>query len=388
MPGLGEFECIYYNQVEIIAMGAALSYLAGAFSTAAGDLSNASITKVSASPSMSNAGNESDDAVITVLEKLKKHPSYKDMREADLQKEAERLSNQTRLHESFSHLVEECLLNIQTNLEDSQELAVEYSTSQEVAKSKERAHHRHIQASKLDVKIRLSKVNLTGLASALASLAWDHKKLFEYGALHASICVEDVWLEWGRESLVIPRWDDGFITKDTKLVAEVSTSDSSLAATAEKTFSDLESNPDDTFPVHFKTMVEKSRLIDEVVKVIAIYNTKCYYHILHRNCQNFVRDIKEALDLKSSKFADPAADKFMKELESTRGKLPQCFIIHADLDKVVLHQDLDKMDKDNLQFLLWQYELVHIEEECQRQDCQYELVHQHYDEKQKQTELS
>ena len=350
------------------------------------NLSDVSITKASAFATKSKAGKESDDAVITVLEKLKKHPSYKDMGEAELQKEAECLSNPARLHESFSHLVEECLLNIQRNVEAS--LAVRYATPQEVAKSKGRAHHRHSLVSKLDVKIRLSKVNLTGLASALASLAWDHKKLFEYGALHASICVEDVLLEWGRESLVIPRWDDGFITKDTKLVAEVSTSESSLATTAEKTLSDLELAPDDTFPVYFKTMEEKRRLIDEVVKVIAIYNTKCYYHVLHRNCQNFVRDVKEALDVKSSKFADPAADKFMKELKATRGKLPQRFTIHADIDKVVLRQDLDKLNKDSLQFLLWQYELVHNEEECQRQDCQYELVHQHYDEKQKQTELS
>ena len=358
-----------------------------AMGAASSDLSDVSITKASAFVAKSKAGKESDDAVITVLEKLKKHPSYKDMGEAELQEEAERLSNPARLHESFSHLVEECLLNIQRNVEAS--LAVQYATPQEVAKSKGRAHHRHSQASKLDVKIKLSKVNLTGLASALASLAWDHKKLFEYGALHASICVQDVMLEWGRESLVIPRWDDGFITKDTKLVAEV---DSPLAATAAKTLSDLESdlesNPDDTFLVYFETMEGKRRLIDEVVKVITIYNTKCYYHVLHRNCQNFVRDVKEALDVKISKFADPAADKFMKKLEATKGKLPQRFTIHADIDKVVLRQDMDKLNKDSLQFLLWQYELVHNEEECHRQDCQYELVHQQYQEKQKQTELS
>ena len=353
------------------------------------NLTDVSITKDSAFAAMSKAGEESDDdAVITVLEKLKKHPRYKDKGEAELKYEAERLSTPDWLHKHFHHIVEGCLMNIHKNMEDSLELATEYSTPLEIAKSKERDHRRHSQASKLDVKIRLSKVNLTGLASAFSSLAWDHKKLFEYGALHASISVQDVLLEWGRDSLVIPRRDDDFITKDTKLVAELSTSHSSLAATAEKTLSDLESNPDDTFSVYFETMEEKRRLIDEVVKVIARYNTKCYYHVLRRNCQNFVQDIKKALDLKISKFADPAADKFMKKLESTRGKLPQRFTIHADIDKIVLHQDLKKLNKDSLQFLLWQYELVHNEEKCHRKDCQYELVHQHYDEKQKQTELS
>ena len=362
-------------------MGAALSSLAGAFITAAVDLSSDSITEDTDFSSKFKAEEEHNDAVKAVLKQLKKHPSYKDMGEADLKEEAERLSNPARLHESFSHLVEERLLIIQTDIENSQELVVKDATPQEVAKSKERAHDHHSQVSKLDVKIKLSKMNVTSLLSALASLAWDHKKLFEYGYLHASICVENVWLEWGQESLVIPRRDDGFITKDTKLVAEVSTSDSSLAATAEKTFSDLESNPDDTFPVYFETMVEKRRLIDEVVKVIAKYNTKCYYNVLQRNCQNFVRDVKQALDLKSSNFADSAADKFMKELESTRGKLPQRFTIHADLDKVVLRQDLEELDKERLQLLLWQYDLVHNEEECQRQDCKYELVHQCYDKK-------
>lgn len=319
---------------------------------------------------------EDDSHTIQVKSKLKSHPNFKDAKQNQLAIEAKRLTSEEELYKDFSHLLEEPeehVLKDGTKFEEG-----DYVSPEERQAAKEKEQWRFDKLSRLTLTICLQDITPDGgLEKDRVTITLANFMAMDFSGKHVAILVENVLLEWNDRSIVIPRrvtTDDVFIFKDT--VKKDGQYFSELATVRPQ----LDEEPklfDEEHEVLCKGLQMKKEIISKIIGVIVKYNCRCYYNVMARNCQHFVKDILKAAEIKEAQFSAEGKE-YLDHLRERRLRVPMSFKNHEDIDAYVMKMDsrkeLNKLNDTELSYLMKAYGEHHAGEECDKEACKYYLL--------------
>ena len=239
-----------------------------------------------------------------------------------------------------------------------------------------RVIHQEVHRVKsLEVKLAFRTLR-TPKWQRVAQLIHKYVKNFEYGAFHAAVIIGDTVLEWNNSSLVIPR---RFSETDWVFWSSVHAQEEERITPVPVRATDQQTNK------HFECIVEKIEgirkekelLIEALVEMAVIYNTKLHYGIISNNCQHFVKDCLGAIGKSSNeKFEGKVGE--LADLLVKGGALntvPGDFATHEELNTHV-KLNLEQMTVEDMEYCICLYHLFHAFEdteedtECSDETCQ------------------
>ena len=204
------------------------------------------------------------------------------------------------------------------------------------------------------------------MATAFASMLE-----MQFGPLHTALQVGNVVLEWNDSNLVTPYLcaaEDQIleldVQKHSKWVEYTTQHGDDMQRAAR------ELNFTEQIELTYKITTEKKHLIDNLIKVIIQYNKYHYYNLFDRNCQHFVMDALDALEVRIPKQLPGGLGKYFKALVAGRTpSLQKQFKTHSALDHYVMQQEsMDSMPQHDLEFLLALYFRFHLESKAKLKD--------------------
>ena len=305
-----------------------------------------------------------DANLLQVEKKLRNIEQYKELEGRELQKMAESITNPEKILDYFSHLYS--LDEIDDVNEDKADV---FATSLEVIHAKVREKTRYVQAAKIPLKIAARDVEVNPKAKRILHTLADFIRM-DYGAKHVALVVGDVVLEWSKESLVIPHYEDladfeaRDITEYCPHNAEAVPTDGPLLTIVEEVEKLVEST------------VGKVQTFERLAKVISKYNNKFYYDVTRRNCQTFVKDALEAIGISKKIPITHEISERVQQLRAKKlGEIPDTFAGHEDLDAYIKTKSqrwIERLDPDSLEFLQLSYMQFHGSGDapCHVRSCQ------------------
>ena len=139
---------------------------------------------------------------VQVQKKLRKRKDYECLSGPDLVDTVTRLIDEKTIQNTFSHLVEQKLLEKVDKLNDNpDEFAAENTEEMHQAKVSQKS--RYIEVANIPLKLYVRDLEITG-PSKLLICPIGNFLCTDYGAKHVALTVGDVLLEWDVSSLVIP----------------------------------------------------------------------------------------------------------------------------------------------------------------------------------------
>ena len=312
---------------------------------------------------------------IQVQRKVRKHKKYENLSGADLVKKVTDLMDEETILCTFSHLVEQKLLEKVDKLNDNpDEFAAEHT--EELHQEKASQKSRYIDVANIPLKLYVRDLEITGLSglSALLICPIGNFLCTDYGAKHVALTVGDVLLEWDESSLVIPKigTPEGDIQDITKYCPH------NVAADRKAPHEDASlCNAAGENELWFQRTADKKPIFEELAKVILKYNTRYYYNSVARNCQKFVCDALKALGFEK-KPPSPKVGARMQELKSKKNStIPSSFFVHEDLDFFIQKQPpkwFDQLDADSFEYLQHCYMNFHGDIACHVPGCQAPIL--------------
>ena len=274
---------------------------------------------------------------------------------------AENMCDPDFVRDYFSNIVEHpASFAVDENIEE-RELSLR--TPIEISMAQDRGEHRLSQVCNFPLRLILTPISRVGIIAKTFSSLLD----MEFGPLHVALQVGDVILEWNDSSLVIPHFSEH---DDPLLKADIQHLCGWVDFTNEHVPSMKEAAEKLDYPgqidLIFRATAEKSRLINNLVKVIVNYNRYHHYNLINRNCQHFVSDALKALGVeKPVQFTGGLGDYF-KALKSGCSKSVKIeYTTHAELDAYMRNLqakgDLNAMPQGDLEFLLAMYFKFHLD---------------------------
>ena len=269
----------------------------------------------------------------------------------------------------FSGMLDNCVDAVEHNLEEGE---LEFRSSLEEEHGKKRMEHRVSSACALPIKLILTPLHRGGRAvKKFASLLE-----MQFGPLHASLRVGQVILEWNDSNLVTPYHCDHAerlvqvsLESYSKWTESVRQQHSDFKRTTEEL--DFSGEVEQIFVIASK----KKEMIDKLIEVVVKYNRYYFYNLIDRNCQHFVMDCLDALEVKFPKELNGGLrDYFNKLVKGRSPSIPKMFKTHAHLDDYVKEQSLETMSQHDLEYLLALYFRFHLEskEKIKNDRKQYE----------------
>ena len=243
----------------------------------------------------------------------------------------------------------------------------EFLRTMEVQAAHQKAKQDMAQACHLPVKLILSQLRRGRPPFAHT---WSSLFGFKFGPLHSALQVGEVLIEWGRESLVIPKFEPIVPGRELQFnvhgqgewreavgqfVLEMSMADYAPKRRTEKKVDAL-----------CRSVAEKAQLITSLVEVIIKYNREYKYDLFNRNCQHFVRDAMAALGIKETPQLSGKLSEYYERLKDGKTKMPE-FRNHESVDKYVM-DNFNKLSQHDMEFLLCQYFQHHYAEMANAMD--------------------
>ena len=356
---------------------------------------------VAAKPSCSETSPETAAAVLT---KLRKHPQFKKgCTETQLMAEAEALFDAKKMKEKyFQSLLDKDSDVIKDAVEEAVEVYDEEGgfTSLEFAKATERAEDRFKTICSLPVQLQFTKVGeggkkrkwFAGLAGGRTGATFASILQCEFGALHASLDVGGIIVEWDDSSLIIPHCDGRNPVFSTDLQQHsywrqfVLRLKPRMSQTVVKT---VEYRPDfnDQVDVMVSVKKEKEEIVDSLISEIVLYNREKRYSLRHCNCQHFIKDAMKAVRVFEVPQFSGKQDEYFQCLKrgEQHSATKECRT-HEDLDEYV-RSNLSHLTQESMEYLLILYYDFHAQDgmkdaskwSCRKQDCQMLSLDKHLD---------
>ena len=224
----------------------------------------------------------------------------------------------------------------------------------------------------LKIKLVLYEAYADQLKSSIVQVVHDYFREFTFGPFHAAIHVDDILLEWGPSSLIIPKICE---LQPHEMKSEISTnpvlvSDLHLGQAPQDPLNEIkavagqESTEDALGKITNEVInltVEKKSFIDELVDIILLYNTEKHYSVLTNNCHHFAIDILRALGITDHMEAFKGKVKEHASIILSRKRANRAtleFNSHEELDDYV-RENLQTMEKDDSEFCYCNYLLFH-----------------------------
>ncbi len=301
--------------------------------------------------------------------------------------------------EFFDTLTESSTRAVNDNME---EMKLKFEHSTEVRQAVKRGKHRCSEVLNFPLKLILTPLKRgRRAANAFASMLE-----MRFGPLHVSLLVGDIVLEWDDSSLVSP-----YFSPDKDRVMQIDLQPhSQWVRNTEEHYSKMNVCAEQlNYPEQnelIRTIKdEKGKLIDALIDVIIRYNKHYYYNLFSRNCQHFVLDALEALEVEVPNELPGGLGEYYKALvEGKTPSVPAKFMTHSELDMYVMHKDkgvLTDMPCHDLEYLLTLYFRFHLERKtqlrkdhkvleewkCQEENCSMEIIEELINDNVKSTKL-
>lgn len=307
--------------------------------------------------------------LLTVIEKVRNHPEFKDekLSENQLAEKAKQLTDPRELHADFSHLTD---IAFETNLVETEEEAEEtdcgrdFTNERERDAAKKRATARMCRTSEMPIKLKLHSLQQNNLPPRFASV-FSRVMAMKYGPFHAAIQVGDVTLEWDKSNLIVPHRinmipDLQMDIRDGTVAMKCATAKKPeiLAAVNELDFNEQ-------IELMYDVTVSRKKMIEELIKVISKYNRIYEYHLIGRNCQTFVTDAMKAMGIVKPPSITGRLKEYFLELKKGKKKAPDDFSTHEELDRYIKDSqgtgEFDQLTQHDKEFLLCLYFQFHLE---------------------------
>ncbi len=311
--------------------------------------------------------------LMDVVAKLRMLEDYKSMSDEELRQKARELTDVNELQADFSHLTSEVFEQYAGEI--AEESGISMVHSMEFQRAQSRAMRR--------LEIPSVRLYLFELKSPISRFISKFSTLFafKYGALHAAIQVDNVMLQWGTSSLVIPEKynpaDQLFQTdvKHRTCAAQVAEEVRPQAMQAVE-----ESNNQKQIDLQFDLAVGIESMLDKIKKVVVEYNRYRYYNVVMCNCQTFVCDVMKEIGVRNiPRSLTGKLKEYFKNLTKKKSRyIPADISTHEDLDEFVKGIDLFTASQHDKEYLLCLYFQFHLEamktdedpyQECQVKDC-------------------
>ena len=298
-----------------------------------------------------------------VKAKVKGHPDYKGRGDNEIRELAENLTDENKMEEYFSHI-----LNIDGHLQEvEREASQEFTSTYERQAADKRASTRLGEAA--DFQVHLILTPLQNGANRIIS-KFSTALALEYGPLHASLIVDDTVLEWNTSSLIIPHYTTP-CTPVMKMCIEPSRMPESDLGSGtqilETSVHTLPASPDvpqkkklcNEIDLAFDITASKHAIISKLIAVAVDYNRYKIYNVFTRNCQNFVRDAMAKIGVTELPQLGGGQLKEYFERVKKAKHIKLDFETHQMLDDHVAQNTSADMSVGDLEFLLCQYFQFH-----------------------------
>ena len=290
-----------------------------------------------------------------VTKKLRRHPDYQDRRfsENQLKLEAEDLTDADKIMERYFSTITHDPLHERMK---EHEISMHSQFSDSYERRRQRRMGRIEDVAKFQVKLVLRYVNqdtrpprfIGKIASALQ---------MEYGPLHASLLINnEILLEWNASNLVIPKRVDPYNgAQSTPILVSATVPDHmQIQRHLSKPFEEY-----DEVELLIDAVSQKIDLLQNLARVIALYNSLYYYDIIFKNCQNFVLDALNAIGCQNKpQFGGNLRDYFTHL--KREGRVMAGFETHQQLNAYVMENHAS-LSHETMEYLLAQYFLFHMQ---------------------------
>ena len=238
--------------------------------------------------------------IFQVMAKVRKHPEYKELDDNQAQELADNLISLEYFRNQFSAFNEH---HVEGVLDDISSEADSSIGGHETGAAATRAVVRLTEMGNINVKLQLRELKVwnQGVFNRLAS-----RIATEYGPTHAALLIGNkengyIIFEWDGTSLIAPQYYhpescEGVLFEGN-VATQVSTVDRRLHEEVRTAGQELDYERQ--IDLVFDAAVERSKLFDDLFKLVIKYNKYYYYHLFSRNCQHFVVDAMKALNIQN-----------------------------------------------------------------------------------------
>ena len=295
-----------------------------------------------------------DSTLTFVIDKVKRHPNFKDQSDNVIVHAARDFINPEYFKDLFSGFSENQFLETAVKVRDEADANLQ-SDSQETEVAVLRSSKRLKEVCNLEIKLCLSKLDVWSqkVSAKFASLCEA-----QYGATHAALLIgneKDGYLsfEWDATSLVDPQFcESSERVFMARIPSQVNLVQHQFQGPVEAAGRQLDYN--EQIDILFEATSVKSKLIDSLIELVLKYNKYYYFHSFSRNCQQFVTDALKALKINNPhNFTGRLKDYFEQLKKGLPKKLPH-FSTHTDLDRHV-QENIEDATPHDLEFFLCMY---------------------------------
>ena len=309
-----------------------------------------------------------DDSILPfVIEKVKKHPDFKEQSENTIREAAQNFIDPEYFKNLFSSFSEQQFIDLAARVGDESEAEL-LRDGEETEVAALRSSRRLKEVCNIEVKLCLSKLDVwsqTVTAKFAALLE------AQYGATHAALLIgnkKDGYLsfEWGATSLVVPQFCE---TPECVFMATIHSDFDSVHHQLDDQMqaAGRQLNYDDQIDLLFEATTLKSKLLDKLIELVLQYNKYYYFHSFSRNCQQFVTDALKALNIKNPHNFTGRLKEYFEQLKKGLPHKPPSFRSHAELDAHV-QANIGGATPHDLEYFLCMYFHFHFSSRSQSVD--------------------
>ena len=330
-------------------------------------------------------GSEDDTVLLFVIEKVKKHPDFKDQSENVIKEAAQNFLDHEYFMNQFSAFNEHQFVNVAAGVREEANADIQ-SDSEETEVAALRSSNRLKEICNLEIKLCLSKLDVwsQSVTAKFASLLEA-----QYGPTHAALLIGNdkegyLSFEWDCNSLVVPQFcersDTVFLAR---IPSEVNLVHHHLEDQVQAAGRKLKYN--EQIDILFEASTVKARMLDRLIEKVLEYNKYYYFHSLSRNCQHFVSDALKAMEIRNPHNFTGRLKDYFEQLKKGLPKKAPSFRSHAELDTHVQANIVGATNHD-LEFFLCVYFHFHVssrsqspnprEWQCEVESCQMANVEQ------------
>ena len=322
--------------------------------------------------------------IYQVVAKLRKHPEYKGLGDNQIQEQAENLMSLEYFRDQFSDFNERHVEEVLGGISSEADSGVD---THEAGQAASRAVVRMAEMGNINVKLQLRELKVwnQGLVNRFASLIGS-----VYGPTHAALLIGNnengfIMLEWDGTSLIDPQYYhpqscDGVLF-EANVATQISTVDRQLHE--EVRIAGQQLDYERQIDLVFDAAVERSKVFDELFKLVIKYNKYYSYHMFSRNCQHFVADAMKVLKIQNPHSFTGSLKTYFDKIR--KGLATAEFQSHSQLDTFVQTR-ISEATQQELEYYMCMYLQFHAigrsqsserdptKWKCEEAECQFDIV--------------
>ena len=311
---------------------------------------------------------DDDDSILPfVIEKVQKHPDFKEQSENTIREAAQNFIDPEYFKNLFSSFSEQQFIDSAARVSDEAEAEL-LKDGEETEVAVLRSSRRLKEVCNIEVKLCLSKLDVWSqtVTAKFATLVEA-----QYGATHAALLIgnrKDGYLafEWDSTSLVLPQFHE---TPECVFMAKIPSDFDSVHHQLDDQMqvAGRQLNYNDQIDLLFEATTLKSKLLDKLIELVLRYNKYYYFHSFSRNCQHFVTDAMKAMNIKNPHNFTGRLKEYFEQLKKGLPKKPPSFRSHAELDAHV-QANIGEATPHDLEYFLCMYFHFHFSNRSQSGD--------------------